>query len=155
MLHGSRSGLVGRPLSAEYDATRRYCVSNTADLSWHATIGDDCYSVHLPADHWGWHARAASRQWLGVEFAQPTADDTITDGQVRAVVHWLTTVVLSRWPTFEVSARTLLTHAEVERLGLTGATDGKTDCYPYGDIRAGELRQRILSRLYESTLRRA
>lgn len=147
MLHGSRSGIVGRPLRAEYDATRRYCQTNPYGLSWHATVGNDCYSVHLPADTWGWHARACSRTWLGVELAQPTSDVTITDQQVAALCHWIQTVVLARWPDLELTGRNLLTHAEVEQLGLTGATDGKTDCYPYGDPRAGELRQRILAGL--------
>lgn len=150
MLHGSRSGIVGRPLRAEYDATRRYCQTNPYGLSWHATIGEDRYSVHLAADTWGWHARAASRTWLGVEFAQPTSDVTISDQQIAAFEHWWQTVVRPVWPRWTLTGNHLRTHAEIEQLGLTGATDGKTDCYPYADPRAGQLRQAILARINDA-----
>jgi hypothetical protein len=144
ILHGSRSGLDGRTVQAEYDATRRYAASGI-ELGWNITVGDDALSLHMSPREWGWNARAASRHYLACEFAQPTVHDAITDGQVRAFCWWLRTAVLPVWPTLD--ATVLPTHAEVEVWGETGARDGKTDVHPFGSDAAEELRQRIATEL--------
>ena len=141
ILHGSRSGIPGRPVAAEYDGTRRYAASGI-ELGWNVTIGNDAISLHMQPDQWGWSARQHSKFYLAVEFAQATAAQTITDGQVRAFCWWIQTVVKPRWP-YLSSAMPM--HSELP----AGITDGKTDCYPVGDPRANELRARILAGLAE------
>jgi hypothetical protein len=144
ILHGSRSGIAGRPVQAEYAGTRRYAASGI-ELGWTITVGDDAISLHMSPKEWGWNARAASRHYLACEFAQATVHDAITDGQVRAFCWWLRTVVRPVWPALDVTV--LPTHAEVEAWGETGARDGKTDVHPFGSAQADHLRQRIAAEL--------
>lgn len=138
VLHGSRSGKE-QSLRLEYIGTARYCQTNPDGLSWHSTIGEDSYAVHLDAHQWGWHCREASQTYLGVEFAQPTVDDAITDGQVRAFVAWWRREVLPVWPRLALDRTPLPTHAELP----AGRRDGKSDVFPVGDPRADDLRRRI------------
>ena len=138
VLHGSRSGKE-QSLRLEFIGTARYCQTNPDGLSWHATIGEDSYAAHLPAHQWGWHCREASQAYLGVEFAQPTVDDAITDGQVRAFVAWWRREVLPVWPKLTLDRTPLPAHSEMP----SGKRDGKSDVYPAGDPRADELRRRI------------
>lgn len=142
ILHGSRSGNAGNPIDQEYKGTASYEVNNSAGLGWHATIGERKVAVHLTAQEWGWNARAASPAYLAVEFAQPTAAHTITEGQIAAFVAWFKQIVQPAWPGLPLH---FPTHAEVERSGETGQIDGKSDCYAYGDIRADQLRSAILA----------
>ncbi len=144
ILHGSRSGVAGRSVEAEYHGCRAYAASGI-ELGWTATVGNDAVSLHMTPAHWGWNARAASSRYLAVEFAQPTVADMITDGQVRAFCWWIQHIALAQWPALDIA--NLPTHAELEAWGQTGARDGKTDCYPVGDPRAEELRRRIWVRL--------
>lgn len=144
ILHGSRSDRASNPIEAEYLGTANWAVNNGKQLGWNATIGEYRVAVHLLPDQWGWNARAASRTYLAVEFAQPTADVAITDGQVAAFVAWWQNVVKPRWPSVPDY---FPTHAEVEVDGETGVVDGKTDVFPFDDPRADELRDRIMARL--------
>ncbi len=145
ILHGSRSGIAGNPKAQEYAATARYEVNNTADLGWNATIGEGRVAVHLTPREWGWNARAASSLYLGVELAQATVDEPITDAQVAAFCDWVTTHVLPVWPSLP---RVFPTHAELDGTAEYGGYhDGKTDCFPKGDARADELRARIMAGL--------
>lgn len=144
ILHGSRSGRAGNPKASEYLGTARWEVSNPDDLGWHATIGEGVVAVHLAPNEWGWHARTASTRYLGVELAQATVDEPITDGQVAAFADWLKTRILPAWPGLPMH---FPTHAEVEASGETGKRDGKTDAFPAGDKRADELRGRIMAAL--------
>jgi hypothetical protein len=144
ILHGSRSGRRSNPLAAEYAGTASYEVNNPAGLGWTATIGDGVVAVHMDARHWGWNARAASRHYLAVEFAQPTNANEITDGQVRAFCDWWRTHVLPVWPGIP---HFFPSHAEVEHSGETGVRDGKDDAFPYGDPRMDDLRARIVANL--------
>lgn len=143
ILHGSRSGVAGRSVQAEYDGTRRYAASGI-ELGWSATVGDDAVSLHMRPRAWGWNARGASSHYLAVELAQPTVHDPITEGQVRALCWWIQQIVLPIWPTLDVTH--LPTHAELPE----GQADGKTDCFPLGDARADELRARIAARLADT-----
>jgi hypothetical protein len=140
ILHGSRSGVVGRPLEYEYHGTRRYAASGI-ELGWTVTVGDDMISLHMSPREWGWNARQHSSSYLACEFAQATVNDPITDGQVRAFCWWVENEVLPVWPGFDTS--NLPMHSELP----AGIRDGKTDTFPRGDPRAFELRQRILVRL--------
>lgn len=142
ILHGSRSGRAGNPLDQEYLGTARWAQTNPNDLGWNATIGDGKVAVHLTPQEWGWNARAASQHYLAVEIAQPTAADRVTDGQVVALVDWIKRHVLPAWPALPMH---FPTHAEVEASGETGQRDGKTDAFPAGDVRADELRGRIMA----------
>lgn len=144
ILHGSRSGIAGRSMQAEYDGTRRYAASGI-ELGWNLTCGHDAVSIHMAPDQWGWNSRAASRHYLAVELAQPTVHDSISDGQVRALVWWLQHEVWPRWPGMDFHS--LPTHAELEARGETGAWDGKSDVWPVGDWRADALRAAIAARL--------
>jgi hypothetical protein len=108
------------------------------------TGGNDEITEHMSPREYGWHARGASDDYLGYEFAQAVAEWTITDAQVHAFAWWFINRVLPVWPNIPLH---FPTHAEVERWGETGARDGKTDCYPVGDPRADELRARILALL--------
>ena len=141
VLHGSRSGIAGRATKDEFDSVRNYAMTNPAGLGWNVSVGDDAIAVHMQATEWGWHARAASNDYLSCEFAQATADISISDAQVRAFVYWLKNYVYKSWPNFNPY---FPTHAEVEASGETGVADGKSDVFPSGDVRADELRDRIL-----------
>lgn len=144
ILHGSRSGIVGRPVYQEYVGTAGYEQNNAAGLGWNATIGPLRVAVHLSPRQWGWNARAASTRYLAVEIAQPTVDTPVSDEQVEAFCTWWEQHVLPVWPNIPAN---FPSHAEVERAGETGAYDGKTDVFPVGDARMDELRLRIYTRL--------
>lgn len=146
ILHGSRSGVLGHPTADEYLGTARWAQTNPNQYAWQATIGDDVVAVHLPSDAWGWNARAASRHYLAVEFAQSTRDAPVSDGQVRAFVWWLRQARL----TYSDLPAYLPTHAEVEASGETGYRDGKDDVFPLGDPRTDDLRSRIEALLGET-----
>lgn len=94
----------------------------------------------MQPSQWGWHARGASSKYLGYEFAQGIESDPITDAQVRAFVAFWLEVVEPVWPGIP---RYFPTHAEVDKSGITGQFDGKTDPYTYGSPNANILRQRI------------
>lgn len=136
ILHGSRSGVAGRGVQAEYDGCRAYAASGI-ELGWTATVGHDAVSLHMPPSAWGWNARGASSRYLAVEFAQATVHDPITDGQVRAFVWWLRTIAVARWPALDVTS--LPMHSEL----AAGMADGKSDVFPKGDRRGDDLRARI------------
>lgn len=109
-------------------------------------------AIHLGPREWGWHARAASSHYLAVEIAQPLEQYAVTDAQVRALCWYLVHEVFPVWPELRGAIlanpqQALPTHAEVEVWGLTGAKDGKTDCFSFGSPHADELRRRILARL--------
>lgn len=145
ILHGSRSGAAGNPKGKEYLGTARYEQSNPDGLGWHATIGEGVVAVHLAPNEWGWHARAASKLYLGVEFAQATADEPITDGQVAAFVDWVRTRVLAVWPGLPLA---FPTHAELDGTAEYGGyRDGKTDVFPKGAPATEQLRAKILAAL--------
>jgi hypothetical protein len=144
ILHGSRSGKAGNPKATEYLGTARYEVNNTADLGWHATIGEGTVAVHLDPRQWGWNARGSSSHFLAVEFAQATVDEAISDAQVDAFCAWLTERVLPVWPALPMF---FPTHAELDGTPEYGPKDGKTDVYPAGSPLADELRARIMARL--------
>lgn len=143
IIHGTRSGL-DRTVREEFDGNRAYVVTNTKGYSWHVTIGEDAYSIHLPMNRWGWHANEESRQSLGVEFAQMTGDHTINDAQVRAFAHWFKNVVVPIWPGLNIGAQGgMQMHSAI----ASGQRQGKTDVYPLGDPRWPELRGRIITAL--------
>lgn len=145
ILHGSRSGAAGNPLDREYVGTASYEVSNGASLGWNATIGDGRVALHLGPNQWGWNARSASKFYLAVEFAQPTVDDPITEGQVSAFCDWFQQYILPAWPDLP---QVFPTHSELDGTAIYGGYhDGKTDVYPRGDPRSDELRARIQARL--------
>jgi hypothetical protein len=138
ILHGSRSGVRGRLLYAEFEGTANYAVNEPNGLGWNATIGHDAIALHMPYDRWGWNARAASRRYLAVEFAQPVEDVAITDGQVRACA-WFIKQARSRWPNLPMF---MPTHAELDGVE-TGAFDGKSDVFSRESPRADALRKAI------------
>lgn len=142
ILHGSRSGAAVSPKDKEYLGTARYEVSNPNDLGWHATIGENKVAVHLAPQEWGWHALQASKVYIGVEFAQATVDEPITDAQVVAFVDWVKTRVLLAWPSLPMR---FLSHAEADK--EQGVSQGKTDAFPLNDPRMDDLRARIMSGL--------
>lgn len=144
VLHGTRSGQASYSTAYEYSATVNYVKSGAGGLGWHITCADDLLAVHMAADQYGYHARAASAYYLACEFAQATADKPISDAQVNAFCWWVQNLVLPAWPQIPMVFKT---HAELEQSGETGARDGKTDCFPAGDPRADELRARIRARL--------
>jgi len=137
LIHGTRGGNPDR--AAEYRGTCQWAVSNPGGLAWHATISDGVYEAHLPITEWGWHAREASRLYIGVEFVQPTVADAITDAQVEAFGRWYQSVVLPVWPHLTVQTTALPMHSETP----PGIRDGKTDAYPAGSPAAQALRARL------------
>ena len=148
ILHSSRSGAASKSCHEEFEGTAAWNGANPDGLAWNATVGDDEIAIHLNPDEWGWNARRASSSYLAVEFAQPTAAQAVTDGQVRAFCWWLRARVLKQWPQL---ARNFPTHAEVEARGETGQYDGKSDVFPLGDPRADALRARIAARLADES----
>ena len=144
ILHGSRSGVSGNPKAREALGCSNWVNNNPSGMGWNATIGENEYYVHMPASMWGWNAFSASDDYLAVEFAQATVDEPITDAQVDAFVHYVKTQVFPIWPDIPL---TLKTHAEVEASGETVQTSGKTDVFPYRDVRAEDLKARILKKL--------
>jgi hypothetical protein len=138
ILHGSRSGVPSRSIDAEFVGTSNYAVNEPNGLGWNATIGDDALALHIPADRWGWNARAASRKYLAVEFAQPVEDVDIVSGQVRACA-WFIHEARKRWPNLPLF---MPTHAELDGTE-TGAFDGKSDVYSKFNPKAELLRSAI------------
>lgn len=125
--------------------TANYAASGI-ELGWNATVGDDEVALHMGFNEWGWNARASSDDYLGVEFAQPTVDRPISDGQVRAFV-WFYQQARFRWSSL---ANNFPTHADLDgTAGYGGYHDGKTDVFPRGDPRTDELVARINKRLEE------
>jgi hypothetical protein len=147
LLHGSRSGAAGNTTLEEFWGTAHFTRARQDGLAYTATVGDDMVSWGLPVAHWGWHARLASTHLLGCEFAQPIEGVPIGDGQVRAFC-WVVRQARTVWP--QIPLR-FLTHAEVDgdrTPGIPyGKFDGKSDCAPYQDPMADELRQRIVAEL--------
>ncbi|MGE5619035.1 MAG: N-acetylmuramoyl-L-alanine amidase [Sphingomonadaceae bacterium] len=149
LLHGTRSG-VSRPVADEFPGAAQYEMTRTDGLGAVCTVGDDVVAQHLPWDHWCWHARGCSRYYVGCEFAQGTADDPITDAQVRAFC-WVVQQVRAVFPTVPLA---FPTHAEVDGTALYGGWfDGKSDVFPKGDQRADELRSRIMAKLAQLGVR--
>lgn len=144
VLHGSRSGKAGNPLDAEYRGTAAWCVNNPDGLGWHATIGEGRVAVHLDPKEWGWHARSASRHYIGVEIAQPTVDDDPTPCATATADYIFDRV----WPVWGEIWH-FPSHAELEAWGETGQRDGKTDLYPPGDERMNVFRELVYARLRE------
>lgn len=145
ILHGSRSGATGNPKAKEYVGTARYEVSNPDGLGWNATIGENRVAIHLDPQAWGWNARGCSDNYLGVELAQATVDEPITDPQVAAFVDWVKTRVLPSWPSLPL---VFPTHAELDGTPEYGPYhDRKTDVWPRGDARTEDLRRRIMDGL--------
>jgi hypothetical protein len=147
LLHGSRSGVVANSTLEEFWGTAHFTKSRQDGLAYTATIGTDMVSWGLPMAHWGWHARLASSQLVGCEFAQPVTGVPIDDGQMRAFC-WLVRQARAVWP--QIPLR-FVTHAEVDANRTPdipyGPVDGKTDCAPFKDPMADQLRQRILVEL--------
>lgn len=144
ILHGSRSGVAGNPKDREYLGTARYEVSNTADLGWNATIGENRVAIHLTPQEWGWNARGSSDNWLAVELAQATVHEAITDAQVAALADWIKTRVLPVWPKLPMM---FPSHAELDGTPEYGTFDGKSDVWPKGDERMENLRTRLMTLL--------
>lgn len=143
VMHGTRSG-TDNTIREEFDGNRAYVVTNTKGYSWHVTVGEDAYSVHLPMDKWGWHANEDSQRSLGVEFAQPTVNHTINEAQVRAFCAWFKAEVLPVYPFFNLAAEgKMRMHSEL----LSGQRQGKTDVYPLGSARWPVLREQIIEQL--------
>lgn len=140
ILHGSRSGKPQSTL-AEFRGTASYAL--TTPYAWHATVGSDMVALHMAFSHWGWHARGCSSRYIGVEFAQPTVQDEIDDGQVRAFC-WTFLEARKTWPDLP---RHFPSHADVDGSALYGPLDGKSDVFPAADPRLLALRRRILDTL--------
>lgn len=146
ILHGSRSGRAGNPKDAEYLGTARYEQNNPNGLGWHATIGNGKVAVHLTPQEWGWHALQASKVYLGVELAQATVDEPITNEQVVALADWIKTRVLPAWPGLPLH---FPSHAEADR--EQGVSQGKSDVFPLSDVRMDDLRARLMAALGKET----
>ena len=144
--HGSRSGKASNPIEAEYKGTANYEVGNPDGLGWSATIGHYKVALHIDPSMWGWNARAASDDYLAVEFAQPVEAANITGGQVEAFCQWWVKYAKKKWPNIPDY---FPTHAEVEHSGETGQIDGKTDVFSYGSARTEALRAAVNKRLAE------
>ncbi len=144
ILHGSRSGSTTNTKAKEANGTANWCLNNPDDLSWHATIGENEYYTHMPMNRWGWNARAASDDYIAVEFAQAQRGEAITDAQVEAFVHFVKNQVLPVWPNIPLNMKT---HADVEKSGETGRIDGKDDVFAYQSVAAETLKQRIMEQL--------
>ena len=142
ILHGSRSGR-DQSISQEFYGTANFAKAGANGLGWNVTIGNSMYAFHIAPTQWGWNARAASSKYLAVEFAQPTADVDITDEQVDAFCAWWRNDVRWLYQGLTLTTANMPTHAELQE----GIADGKSDCYPLGDPRADDLRQRILEAL--------
>lgn len=148
ILHGSRSGKVGNPKNTEALGCANWCINNPDGLGWHASIGEDLYYVHMNANQWGWNARGASDNYVAVEFAQGVVQEPITDGQVRAFVHFVQHQILPTYPNIPI---TFVTHADIDGTAVYGGQrDGKTDVFPKNDPRTAELIARINSDLHVS-----
>ena len=143
VLHGSRSP-TDKDREREFWDTLNNWIPVT-QYAFNVLIGEDKVGIVLPAEMTGHHAFSASGLYLSCEFAQSAfADQTITDGQVRAFCWWWTNKVLPVWPRISLH---MPTHAEVEHSGETVRRSGKTDVHPYGSPLADQLRARILARL--------
>jgi hypothetical protein len=137
ILHGSRSGLA-RSAAAEYAATVRYAGNGAGGLAWNVTLGPGAYTVHVPANRWGWNAREHSRHYLAVEFSQARPGDAIGDDQITAFAAWYRAEVAPVWPRLIddlVRPGGLVEHHELP----AGRRDGKSDVDP---ARPGELARR-------------
>jgi hypothetical protein len=149
-IHGTRSG-YSRPVQSEFPGAAGYEVNRIDGCGAVCTLGEDTVAQHLPWNQWPWHARRASRYYVACEYAQGTADDEITDGEVRSFA-WVVQQVRAVYPTIPLLFRT---HAELENEGETGPNpetgrnDGKSDVFGYQDPRADELRARTYARLAE------
>lgn len=145
ILHGSRSTLR-RTVAEEYRGTVNYVRVGASGLGWNVTVGHDVLAVHMSPRSWGHNARGASRLWLAAEFAQPTVQDEITEGQIAAFAWWFATVARPAWPRLPLS---FPMHAELPE----GKSDGKSDVFPAGSALADVLRARILAELQRYGIR--
>jgi hypothetical protein len=143
ILHGSRSGR-DQSVDDEYRGTVGWVANGTNGVvGWNFTIGNHEVAQHMGVDQYGWHARAASRPYVGMEFAQGVESQIVTDAQVETFAWVWRNIVEARYPTIPPY---FPTHAEVERNGETGQRDGKSDVYSTTN-RAEELRARIAEAL--------
>lgn len=140
ILHGSRSGIDGNPIDAEYLATARHALNEPNGRGWHATIGNNAIALHLPFTHWGENARGCSGLYLAVSFAQPNKVQPISDGQIRAFC-WFFVQARQAWPQLPLM---FTSHANLDGSADYGhERDGATDPFPRGANLADELRMRI------------
>jgi hypothetical protein len=144
ILHGSRSGSTTNTKAQEAAGTANWCVINPNDLSWHATIGENEYYIHMPMNRWGWNARSASNDYIAVEFAQAQRGEAISEAQIDAFVHFVQNEVLPVYPNMPLVMKT---HADVEKSGETGVIDGKDDVFAYQSAESDDIKRRILSKL--------
>jgi hypothetical protein len=138
LLHGTRGENPNR-VQEFYGTCRWVANPNNGGLGWHVTVGDNVYAQHLPITAWGYHAREASRIYIGVEFVQPTAADDITEAQVATFGRWYHAVVRPAYPHLTAQRAALPAHSEVP----PGIRDGKSDVFPRGDPRLAALRARL------------
>ena len=147
ILHGSRSGSSKATLGQEFSGTAAWAQNSSHQLGWNATIGPNAVAIHIEPQFWGWNARAASRVYLAVEFAQAVEDWEITNEQVKAFCWYFLQRLRDKWPTLPAY---FPTHAEVEKSGETGIYDGKTDVFSSKE-RSDALRARINQELQRTS----
>ena len=139
VLHATRSGRDWSE-QEEFDATLNYVRAGAGGLGWHATIGSGRLGLHVPPRNYTWHARGASRSYLGIEFAQPRYGDPITDHALDTAAWWIREYALKQWPDLPLH---LVHHAELAE----GVVDGKSDVYRNDDPEQWHFTERLLSRL--------
>lgn len=127
ILHSTRSGRAGAAL--EYERTTRYMLQPDT-VSSHRVIGvlEGQNAQMVEDDLTAWHAASDNREWLGIEFAQPTPSDDYTEWQigtgVAVVVDWC------RRYGIVPSERTIRRHQDTAQ----GKAAGKSDVgerFPY------------------------
>ena len=123
----------------EFRLTVAFVKNGAEGLGWNATIGTRMISMHISPEYWGWNARAHSRDYLAVEFAQSLPGDLITDDQIKVFCWWFKYAARVAWPSLPLH---FPCHSELR----AGLGDGKTDPYPVGP-EADAFRDRILGRL--------
>lgn len=143
ILHGTRSGNPNNDVDEEFNGTLNYVRNGANDLGWNATVGDGIIAIHMHPSDWGWHARACSYKYVGIEIAQAVESIDITDKQIETIAWYLRNYVYKYWSNMP---HTLVTHSEVDGTAdYGGQYDGKTDVFSRGNPKAQELKDAILA----------
>lgn len=136
IVHGSRSNAASRTLQQEYDGTRTYAENSYIAAGdyytgWNCTIGPKQWSVHFPADYYGWNAGQDGAVRIGLEVAQAIEAWDITDDQCLAFGDCYHSYIVPRWGPYNLRRTgVLVRHSTLPQ----GVSAGKTDVFNRNDV---------------------
>jgi predicted RNA polymerase sigma factor len=131
ILHGSRSGIDGNAMDAQYVSTVRYAVDEPDRHGWHATIGADVLQAALARDRLGEFQAQAAIAALHADAQTVEATDWVQ------IVEWYDELVrLTDSPVARLNRAVAVGEAQGPRAGLTALAELDTALPRYAAVAA-------------------